>query len=126
MHVYTENEVKRVVKKKSYIMLGWIVVEVVLYPRFPNFTLDEYAFFWAAILVFSFLLKIFNVEPNPGPLGVGDDSSDAYSHLAMSFMERHVKSKYRKVISTADEDRRIIVAYVILIAVNCAIVYFAG
>ena len=112
-------------RRKSYGMIVWIVLEVLLYYKFTNFTLDEYAFFWAMILLFAFLLKIFNVEPNPGPLGVGDDSSDAYSHLALSFMEKHVKSKYRKVVTSADEDKRIIIGYIILIAANAAIVFYA-
>jgi len=111
-------------RRKSFGILGWILAEVVLYPLFSNFKIEDYAFLWAAILIFSFLLKIFNVEPNQGPLGVGKNSSDAYSHLAMSFMEKHVKSNYRKFVSGIDDDKREYIGYIVLIVINCAIVYF--
>ncbi len=113
-------------KRRSFGILGFIIAEVLLYPVFDNLSLDEYTFMWAAILIFSFLLKLFNVEPNPGPLGVGKNAQDAYSHLAMSFFEKHFKSKHKKGVTSADEDKRALIGYMVLIVINCAIMYFSS
>lgn len=112
--------------RRGFGIAGFVIAEIVLYGFFKNFQLADYAFMWAAIMLFALLMRIFNVGPTDGPVGVGQNDKDAYGHLAMSFMEKHLRPKYRKEVTSASEDRRAIIGYLVMFIVNCVIVYIYG
>lgn len=104
-----------------------LMAEVGLYVVvFSNFEVVDYAFLWAACLVFTFLLKLFNVGPAKGPLNTGRNATDAYTSLSLSFLEKHFEFKHRRQVSDADEDKRVLIKYAVLIAINGCVVYFLG
>jgi len=112
------------VGKFIFSVLVALLIEVLLYfIIFKNFEVVDYAFMCAACLLFTFLLKLFNVEPAKGSLNMGRNATDAYTSLSLSFLEKHFDPKHRKRVSSADEDKRILLKYAVLIVINGIIVY---
>ena len=107
---------------RSIVVLMAIQVGL-FYFVFGGYKVADYAFLWAAIYIFAFLLKIFNLggDSSATPMGRGAGNSIKLA-LASSIFPKQSRSR----VTTEKEDRYDLINLGVLAIINVAIVFILG